>query len=563
MEERLVPVIGRIAVPVAAFVVMLAACGGPGGAPGGGGGPRATVPIPTAQPLDVTVATDDSRATTQTVPTGGGTLKATAVDGTQYVLTIPSTALLAETTITMTPLSDVEGAPLAGTAHGVSLEPTGLRLYDFATLEIIPPAGSGTHVAGFGTQGQGRGFHLQPLQPGDGVGLKLMHFSEHGAFFSEVGPILVNDPVEFMPSDWESGLQQMLAELLLSQREAQLAGLPGDPDFDWKLEAILRTYYEKVILPLLYDIEFSCVLAKQNASKVLGWNRTVALVGKEEVFAAETANVVDAVLKGADKCWQQATEPCVDPENAARFQKVLEAARLNQLLGGNPAEYDPYDPDLQCELMWTGTITYDEERVTQIDETKEGTCCYGRPTSQHTVVDSVLTTSESWTVTGGTGFDYRALAHFTAEVTYERSEEHSHESWSSCSGEIVPSGGVDTLAESGSGSTSAPTVITISVEDDGTYWVSGGAEANKVMGTISGTTTSRFGPLCEGGYDEDSESYSYDHEWGTWSAYGYGTIDPANPGVLAGSETTVEEYENSHEVITRTVTWHLERVGNE
>src|SRR5690606_30199887 len=158
MEERLVPVIGRIAVPVAAFVVMLAACGGPGGAPGGGGGPRATVPIPTAQPLDVTVATDDSRATTQTVPTGGGTLKATAVDGTQYVLTIPSTALLAETTITMTPLSDVEGAPLAGTAHGVSLEPTGLRLYDFATLEIIPPAGSGTHVAGFGTQGQGRGF---------------------------------------------------------------------------------------------------------------------------------------------------------------------------------------------------------------------------------------------------------------------------------------------------------------------------------------------------------------------------------------------------------------------
>lgn len=547
----------RVPLPALVAAGLLTACGGP--APGGGGGPRDTVPIPPPMPLDVAVDEDEERSATAKVPIGGGSLSVTGADGAVYTLTVPAGALLEDTTITMTPLASVAGAPLAGVPHGVALEPNGLRLYAPATLEVAPPAGAGRHVVGFGTLGGGQQFHLQPLDPGDGVALSLMRFSEHGAFFSEVGPILVSDPAEYMPSDWESGLQQMLAELLQAEREAQLAGLPGDPDFDWKLEAILRTYFREVIQPLLSRIQYDCAFAKENTSKVLGWSRTVAVMGKEDVFAAETQAVMDAVVKGADNCWREATQPCVDPDDQEAFREAVEAARLNQLLGGDPGVYDPFDPDLECQQVWTGTITWTEERVTHVDETTESTCCYGRPTSRHTVIDEVQTTTESWTVTGGTGYDYSALAAFTASVAYERSEELSHEGWSSCRGEIVPVGGVDTLHESGSGSASGPTTIVVSIEEDGSYWVSGNTAGDVATGTLSGETTSLFGPRCEGGYDEDSDTYSYDYEWAIWPATGYGDLDPANPDVLSGTETTVETYDDV--VITRTITWELTYVG--
>ena len=71
---------------------------------------------------------------------GGGTLQATGADGTVYSLTIPSGALLVETAITMTPIVSISGGDLpSASLLGVDLQPSGLRLYEFADLSIAPP----------------------------------------------------------------------------------------------------------------------------------------------------------------------------------------------------------------------------------------------------------------------------------------------------------------------------------------------------------------------------------------------------------------------------------------
>ncbi|HEX7040301.1 MAG TPA: hypothetical protein VF202_09325 [Trueperaceae bacterium] len=387
-----------------------------------------------------------------------------------------------------------------------------------------------------------------------------MHFSEHGAFFSEVGPILVEDPVEFMPADWESGLNQMLAELLQTEREAQLAGLPGDPDLDRKLEAVLRTYFQKVVQPMLQQIRLDCAYAKENASKVLGWNRAVALVGKEDVFSAETAEVLGAVVEGAENCWREATEPCVNQADPVRFPEVLAAARLNQLLGGDPSVYDPYDPELACEPEWTGTITLTRESAIHDAYHEETPCCDGRVKTTDGTLDFVTTTNETWTVTGA-GLAYSYTAQFEGEVDFDRSAHTVIASWLNCGEDWQAHESVTTTTESGSATGSGSTVVYVQVADDGSYQVNAQPPNIETTGMQSYESTSRTGPDCVGEYEDGSSTYTEAYSPDLFAAYGHETVDPEDPGVLSGSETTVED--DGYTVVTTTVTWELRRAGGQ
>lgn len=342
---------------IAALPLLLAGCGGVT-AP-----PKATVEIPAPNPMSISAGTDAAAASSATVPLSGGTLSATGADGTVYTLTIPADSLLEETVVTMTPLSDIAGAPVTGRALGIRLEPHGLRLYREATLDIAPADGVAFSAIGFAAGADGSDFHLvPPIAEGDGtsVSFHLMHFSDHGGFTgSEVDPIVITDsPGDFMPMDWEAQLAQMMAELLAKEREAQLAGEEGDPELNEKIEAIVNTFYIKVIAPMLPRIMTECSYAEANVSKVLSWARTVMLLGMDEAFSREVQKVMDAVVAGADNCWQEAIEPCVD-QASSNFVRVVQLARMNQLLGGSPDVYDPWREDIQCDgtCEWLDDVT--------------------------------------------------------------------------------------------------------------------------------------------------------------------------------------------------------------
>jgi hypothetical protein len=350
------------------LLVLLTACGGGGpGTPGGDEPP--TISIPEPNPLEVRVTLDESRSVARSVPVTGGALSLTDERGATYTLTLPENALLEETEVVMTPIAGLEDSPISGgRLFGVELKPHGLRLFEHATLSIAPPGGGAVEAVGFAAQ-QGRDFHLYPLGLGADITLELLHFSEYGVFVaSETDAIPVLDnPDTFVPLDWEAQLTHLLAEIVRKERRAQLKGEPGDPQFPKKVEAILITFYDKVVEGMLGQIAIDCAYAEANAPKVLAWSRTVSFWGLDEKLAARMRAVMDAVRKGADACWKAAVAPCIDRQDAVQVALVARYARLNLLLGGDPAEYNPKRPDLSCEpgcawvksvRNWTGRFAF-------------------------------------------------------------------------------------------------------------------------------------------------------------------------------------------------------------
>ena len=120
--------------PVASLAfsaLLLISCSGGDTGPSGPSSPSNPSPpaFPqTPKPANVTTTTDPGRTASARITVSGGTLQATGSDGTVYTLTIPPDALLADTTISMTPLTGASGLDLSGGRFlGVQFEPDGLR----------------------------------------------------------------------------------------------------------------------------------------------------------------------------------------------------------------------------------------------------------------------------------------------------------------------------------------------------------------------------------------------------------------------------------------------------
>jgi hypothetical protein len=134
----------------------------------------------TPHPRSVTPHTDDAHAVTGVVTAGsGGTLNTTGADGTQYTLSVPAGAVLSDLTLTMTPLSSVDGLGMSGGfVGGVQMNPDGVELLKPAKLTIVPRGGapaSGLTAAVY--EGNGANFGLVPRDPGSGLSFELTHFS--------------------------------------------------------------------------------------------------------------------------------------------------------------------------------------------------------------------------------------------------------------------------------------------------------------------------------------------------------------------------------------------------
>lgn len=197
----------RLAVGVVA-ALLLAACGGPvasptGSGPGPGsssgsaspavpsGVPPAALPSLAPPPTDVSKAparvhADASRATATWIGPAGGSLTATAADGTTFDLVIPPLAVSDPTPIVMAPVDPVDDLGLSGGVAGaVYLEPAGLILAEPATLDIevgkeIP---DGTRVVGFDVADDGS-TGLVPATGDEGeYSVLVFHFSAPGVAF--------------------------------------------------------------------------------------------------------------------------------------------------------------------------------------------------------------------------------------------------------------------------------------------------------------------------------------------------------------------------------------------
>ncbi len=232
---------------------LLAACGASGGA----GGPLPTPPSPSGSPptgtvdpraphpLTVHVVPDERRTQTASIGPAGGTLTATATDGTVYTLTVPENALLSGHTLSLTPISRIQDLPLTGGFVGaVHLEPDGLQFLEPALLNITSPHDlDATHLRGFNAHGQGQEFYLQASSvDGHTVTLPLTHFSNPGAatvtdadLTHLIAPLVPTDPVDRQAND------DVVASLLpdFSRIRPQLRAATGS---DAALDLALRQF---------------------------------------------------------------------------------------------------------------------------------------------------------------------------------------------------------------------------------------------------------------------------------------------------------------------------------
>ena len=309
--------------------------------------PASTAPVSAslvvdANPLRLTPVIDSARSVTQTVPITGGTLSTTGADGAVYSLTVPGNALLLPTSITMTPLTRIEGLDLATDASwGVQLSPDGARFQNFVTLTITPPAGASAPIEKqlpIGWSGDKNVVSLAAVdKTSREVKFKLLHFSGYALLLATKGVNATMEPARHrFGGDAEARIQSVAAERLMRERQTQLQGgnsLPIDTD----LSDLIRQYEEEVIKPRVAAARSSCAAGRLALQTVLGHSRQKQLLGFPDDGSAQTALFGKVMQDASAACTEEEYSLCRDNHIITRiFPYYLGVARQAALLGSTP-----------------------------------------------------------------------------------------------------------------------------------------------------------------------------------------------------------------------------------
>lgn len=285
--------------------------------------------IPT-DPVKVATTLDSATQAEATISTAGGTLTATGPDGTVYQLDIPADALLSDTVIRMTPVSQIEGMPFGSAAFAVQFEPDGLQLYKNAILTItpsqeIPP----DQQIMFGYQNQGDNLVLlPPAENSAEIKIIIMHFSGAGVskgFLADIEPVRAR-----IGGDAEARIKSAIAEYLQKERQKQLLGQGDDEPLD--LTGFFNEYEEQVVKPRVAAAGESCANARLAIQTVLSFERQKQLLG----MGNDDEAVIDAGLMdtATNVCMKEEYELCRDEHIIHRIIPAwLGVERQYQLMG--------------------------------------------------------------------------------------------------------------------------------------------------------------------------------------------------------------------------------------
>lgn len=313
----------------------------------------------------VTARLDPSRAVSSDIPTSGGTITATAGDGTVFTLTIPRDALLSEAKITMTPATALDGLPLSGgLAAAVDLAPTGLRLFQFATLAIAPAAAIPlAEEITFGWRGNGEEFFLYPPALGTAaISMKLLHFSGYGVGRGSAADQMAQR--QRVPPNAEDAFSQRLQELFAIKRRTQSLGvrtLAEDEDIEARIEAALRAEYESA-LASVRATKADCPRAKANIYRGLHWARHAQLamvnfVVPPGTFDSEIQTINEEMIEALVHCYDKSFQKCVQQNDPTQMYWMLAFRRQLGLLGSeNRADEAKIDKCGRFELDFESVI---------------------------------------------------------------------------------------------------------------------------------------------------------------------------------------------------------------
>lgn len=288
-------------------------------------------------PLTAEVEVDADRAVSQEITSDGGTLTATAEDGTEFQLVIPEGAVYGPTVITLTPLSSVD-VELEGDTVGVQIEPDGLDLMGSPTLSITPPDDVEWAVeqqVPLAIDGKDDTVALVLVDPeSEPLRLALTHFSSYVVLFSEKGIESTLSQAEIrrrFGGDAEARIQSAAAERLGKARLNQLLGTSEESVFELGFADLIAEYEEHVLKPRLALVGESCKAAKLAIRTLLGVERQYQLLGIETSLQNDFVNLIPTV---AEVCMREEYEICRDEHVITRVLPTLYGLmRQSQLLG--------------------------------------------------------------------------------------------------------------------------------------------------------------------------------------------------------------------------------------
>jgi hypothetical protein len=343
-------------------------------------------PLP-PDPLSVTRTLEQSRSVSQKIYTFGGTMTATASDGTKFTLTLPQYALLNATDITLTPVASVGGSPLSnGLVGAAQIKPDGLELQKPGTLTIEPPSGSPiAQQTGFLFHGTGNDFHLYPLDMKQKLTMELTHFSTPGvALATDAQRQTASD---HPPARTRGQYEQVMSELVRSEREAQLLGEPGNPDFGAQLAQLILGYFDDIVRPELIAAQTDEDFARQAVADALSWARQAELLGlgDDPGYQNRWQETLDRIQTILNNATNKAYTKCVQDHDLNQIVTLVSLERIGQLLGLDVG--NAFDKMQKCARF--------EVRL-----------------------DSEITEQQSWTAQDGRTADLDALFHVQSQNAF-------------------------------------------------------------------------------------------------------------------------------------------------
>ena len=259
------------------------------------------------KPLNVTVQLDKKQTASKIVPRTGGSVSLTASDGSKFTLDVPADALNADTTITMTGVKSLDGAPLdSNTPTAVQLEPSGLFFKEMATLTILPAKDIPIkQQIIFGYEGDGKDYHLAVVDPkSKEIKVKLMQFSGAGVGSGADSAWAANLMIQ--AADAQTRISQKLGEFLQTERRVQVLGeVPKDDTaIGERLKSALDQFEDQAVQKEIVAAELDCQHGTHAFQSLNSLERQRQLLGLPGTsgFAEKFAKLVK-IIEGCKKAY--------------------------------------------------------------------------------------------------------------------------------------------------------------------------------------------------------------------------------------------------------------------
>ena len=322
---------------------------------------------------------DTSRTVLAEIDSAGGSLSATAANGTQFILDIPPNALGAQTAIRMTPLSRADGLPLSrGLVGAVQLEPEGLRLFVPATLTIRPTATVRPGTVAFSYAGAGEEFALDLSEEIDGaIHLPLLHFSGYGS--GQAAAADVANQQNYAPLDPIAQIRQRAMAIIERGRifeDENQVDIPPElspEEVHALLTELIVDAFDRYVLPALADVLPDCDQEKMRSVSelTLATLRTIQSLGLDQdlrvVFLQQTA--LDSLIHILEECIEKVHRDCVYFKDPFQAWTMVLIHRQLELFGVPVVSIlekgGPIEKCLRFEFQFDSTLTQNHPLVSE------------------------------------------------------------------------------------------------------------------------------------------------------------------------------------------------------